>query len=84
MSISFELKISKNGQNIREVIKQIDHSKPKVWIEGHEYRFNSDIVGVVDIDIQNQMLQAFEPGTKFEDFQIDGEIVVSWNAKVQN
>lgn len=39
-------KTERNGNQILKITKEVDESKPKCWIEGHEYRFNSNIVSI--------------------------------------
>lgn len=42
---------SRNGRNARIYERRIDTSKPRMWIEGHEYRFNSTLVRVKDVEL---------------------------------
>ena len=38
--------IERNGNQVLKITKQIDETKPKCWIEGREYKFNSEIVSI--------------------------------------
>ena len=39
-----EMKVVKDGSKIRVIVKSVDTSAPPVRIEGHIYKFNSEIV----------------------------------------
>ena len=36
----------KNGDDLITYELDVDPSKPKAWVEGHEYKFNSRIVSI--------------------------------------
>ena len=38
------MKIVKDGTKLRVLVKEVDTSKPKIEMVGHEYRFNNRIV----------------------------------------
>lgn len=38
----------KNGKEIAKFKKTVDHSKPKIWVEGNFYKFNSHIERIYD------------------------------------
>ena len=43
-------KIERNGNQVLRITTDVDESKPKCWIEGHEYKFNTEIVAVEVIE----------------------------------
>lgn len=42
--------IEKNGNDIHVILKIINESKPKCWIENFQYKFNSHIVETISVD----------------------------------
>lgn len=47
---------ARNGRNARIYERHVDTSKPRMWVEGHEYKFNSILVRYVDVEL-NQVTQ---------------------------
>lgn len=42
---------ARNGTHARIFEWHVDTSKPRMWIEGHEYKFNSTLVRVKDVEL---------------------------------
>lgn len=42
--------IEKNGKNIQVILKVFDDSLPKCWVEGFQYKFNSYIAEIINIE----------------------------------
>ena len=36
----------KNGNGIVHITRTVDINKPKVWVKGHEYKFNSELISI--------------------------------------
>lgn len=44
-----QITIVKNGMKKLKITRSIDLTKPKVWVEGHCYKFNSTLVNIEEI-----------------------------------
>ena len=38
--------VEKNGNGTVRICRTVDINKPKVWVEGHEYKFNSKLQSI--------------------------------------
>ena len=43
--IKNKIKVVKDGAKLRVIITEVDESRPAIELVGHEYKFNSAIVG---------------------------------------
>ena len=43
--IKNKIKVVKDGAKLRVIITEVDESRPAIELVGHEYKFNSTIVG---------------------------------------
>ncbi len=50
----------KNGKRFRRITREIDMMKPKCWVEGHEYKFNSKIISMEDVDTDHEPIRGAE------------------------
>lgn len=39
----------RDGNKYLEIIREVDTSKPKCWVDGHEYKFNSTLISMNEV-----------------------------------